>query len=200
MGFSAFERLLAPERLRQRAARAGFATPAMQEIDWPGARVPLLATNMRGTFLPTRPSRVGTIRYGFSACPVDEEGPLLRELCRVLLEVIHVNRCTSIQAAIERMRSQGLEPKSLVMAEAQLPEILGPSADIEAAKRSMSLLGYVTLMDGMQILIADLPSGTALVGASPWQLGRYTRVGDHVGILLQGVDRSLMVVGRELVG
>ena len=87
-----------------------------------------------------------------------------------------------------------MEPKSLVVSEKQIAGFLGPDFDLEAARRAMSTQGFVTVVDGMQVLLSSLPEGFALVAGSPSALGIYTRVGDHLGLLLQRVDRVVMVV------
>jgi hypothetical protein len=69
-----------------------------------------------------------------------------------------------------------------------------PDLSEEVAVARMRAQGYVTLYDNMQVLLANLSDGRAFVSAIPSALGVYTRVGDHLGILLQRVDRALMVV------
>ena len=70
---------------------------------------------------------------------------------------------------------------------------MGPDFDLGAARRAMAVQGYVTVVDGMQVLLSALSEGSALV-AGPAALGTYTRVGDHLGLLLQRVHRAVMVV------
>ena len=195
MGFTALERIFLPERHRQRAAKAGFSIPAMQEILLGADAAPLLVTNMRGTFLPARCSASGFARYGFSECSIEGESSLIVEFHKVLSRLSAregwSNRCTTIQEAISRLS----EPKSLVISEAILAEVMGDEIGIEEARRLMAMRGYVAMLDGMQVVLSDLSEGAALVLASPKVTGFYTRVGEHLGVLAQRVDRAIMVVG-----
>ncbi len=203
MPYAALERMLRTERHRQRAApRGGFSTPGLCSVNVGEDAMPLLATNMRGRFLPTRPSAEGLARFGFSEVPIGQEGPLLSELHRTLTELSRTNgwgnRCSDVAEALTRLQAQGTEPKSLVISEAQLAGILGKDSDLEVARRAMATQGYVTMVGGMQLLLSDLPDGSALVAGSPASLGVYMRVGDHLGMLLQRVNRSIMVVGPHV--
>lgn len=167
----------------------------MQEVQVTADSGPYLATNMRNTFLPVRRGSEGHARYGFSSCTIEEEGDLLKEFYRVL-ETLSVregwdNRCTSVEVAIQKMAA----PKTVVVPGAFLGEVCGKEVDLELAQQRMSLQGYVAMVNGMQVLLADLPDGAALVTAAPAVAGTYTRVGDHVGILAQRVNSAFMVVG-----
>ncbi len=198
MGVTIFAHLLVTERYRQRAARSsGFAIPALQEIDLPaGASVsPVLATNMRGKFLPTRCSSDHRIRYGFSNCSLEEEPLLLRELHSTLSTLSTKekwgNRCSSRPEAIQKMLANGLQPKTLLLPEEQLPE----GSKVEEAREQMRLYGHAAIdVDGMKVLLAPLPSGTSMVVAAPSEAGLYTRVGNYLGLLITRVDRSIMLV------
>jgi hypothetical protein len=65
----------------------------------------------------------------------------------------------------------------------------------------MEIRGYVTVVSGMQVLMSpDLPDGSALVMGPPSAVGLYTRTGDYLALLLQRVDRSLVVVQPDVVG
>ncbi len=199
MPYGALERMLRTERLRQRAAAGGgFSTPGMCLSPVADDAMPLLATNMRGNFRETRRDIKGQAPFGFSYCQVGREDPLLSELHRTLFELSAranwPNRCSSVAEAVERLRTSGVEPKSLVVSESQVANFMGPGFDLNAARSAMGIQGFVTVVDDMQVLLSGLPEGFALVAAAPSILGLYTRVGDHVGILLQRVNRSIMVV------
>ncbi len=199
MPYAALERILQPERFRQRAARAGgFSTPSLCFTAVEEDASPLLASNMRGTFLPTRRNAEGFAPFGFSYCPPGAEGSLIRELHRVLFSLSArerwPNRCNSPGQAVQYLRLSGVEPKSLVISESQLSAIVGNTFDLEEIRRMMALRGFVAVVDGMQVVLSDLPSGFALVTAAPTRVGVYTRVGDHVGLLMQRINRSLAVV------
>lgn len=199
MPYAALERMLRPERFRQKAAaRGGFSTPGMCFTEVGEDAQPLLASNMRGTFMPTRRNAEGLAPFGFSHVPLGHEGPILNELHRILwglsLQANWGNRCSAVPEAVERLQATGIEPKSLVVSESQVATLLGPGFDLNAARRAMSIQGYVTVIDGMQLLLSDLAENLAIVAGSPSSVGIYTRVGDHLGMLLQRVDRAIMVV------
>jgi hypothetical protein len=202
MPYAALERMLRTERYRQRAGSTGFSTPGLCRTPVDPDAAPMLATNMRGTFLPTRRDREGFGPFGFSLCPVGAEGPLLIDLHRVLwgLSVREgwKNRCTSIQEAVDRLHAARVEPKSLVVSETHVST--WADFDIDAARTAMSVQGYVAVVNGMQVLLSDLPEGSAFVAASPSLTGVYTRIGDHLGVLLQRVDRALMLVQGDVAG
>ena len=166
------------ERHRPRAGQVGFAVPAFSEIDVGEDNIePLLATNMRGTFLRTRVSLHRQARFGFSECGLAQEGALLREFHRVLVATAAnenwTNVTSSIPEALERMQSFGTAPK-LVLLPAN-------SSDFEPPA-------------GVLPMLIDLPDGAALVVASPQLAGLHTRIGDHVGILAQRVNMTFVAV------
>lgn len=199
MGFTVLERLFVPERHRQRAANTGFSVPALQEVQVQGDAGPMLASNMRGKFVQVRASSSGTVRYGFTECTIEAEGDLLCEFYQSL-KVISVreewdNRCRAIDQAIKRLTELGVTPKSVVVSGRFLADVLEKDCDLEMAQRRMDMQGFVAMVGGMQILLGDLPDGAALVAADPQHIGCYTRVGDHLGVLAQRVDRAIMVVG-----
>jgi hypothetical protein len=202
MGLSALACIFTTERRRQRQAAVGFSVPAMGEVRVPEDAMPLLASNMRGTFLPTRRSGAGIGRYGFSPCRVEEEPLALSALYQALTELSTregwANRCSDLTQAIERLRSSGFEPRSMVIPEQTLRDVCGPDCDLEAARRSMAVQGHVAVVDGIRVLLSNLPGGAALVCAAPEVVGLYTRVGDHLGVLVQRVDRAIMVVRHDM--
>ena len=197
MPFGALERILRPDRIRQRAARrGGFSTPGVVLHAVGAEAMPLVASNARGGFVPTRPNRDGLAAMGFSEVPVGQEAPFLNELHRVLwtLSVSQgwTNRCSTVADGVDRLRSFGVEPTSLVLSERLLSSFL--DGDIGAARTAMSVMGYVTIVDGIQVLLSDLPEGSALIAGPPASVGVYVRAGNHVGVLLQRVNLSLVLV------
>lgn len=190
--FTALERLLQTERFRQRAARlGGFAIPAMNVVPLTADAAPLLATNMKGTFLPTRLSREGTARYGFSHVPVGTDDTLLRELHRILAG--QSNRCKTITEALQRLQGNGFEPKTLVVGEGLLSEVV-PRLTPTEAWAAMQAKSEVGSVDGLTILLADLPGKAALVATLPNLVGYYTRTGDYLGVLIRQFHQTVMVV------
>jgi hypothetical protein len=175
---SLFAHLFVAERHRQRAGEVGFAVPAFSEIEVGDANIePLLATNMRGTFLRTRVARQGYARFGFSECPIEAEGKLLGEFYRVLVWAARheqwQNLTSSEDQALTRIRELGFMPKIVVRAEGA-PESAVP--------------------EGVYKVVADLPPGASLVVAPAPQAGLYTRVGEHMGLLAYHVDRAFVAV------
>lgn len=191
MPFSVFSHLLCIERHRPRITRSafasGFATPALGEYQLSTSpQDPLLATNMRGTFLGTRPSRENVVRYGFTVCPLNEEGVLVTELARVLWELSEVHawdiRCKTVAAAVASF--EGHVPRSLVVSARLAQEVLGQDAPPPE--------GFVGNIDKMQVLVTSLPENVALVALAPTQAGNSTRVGDNVGMIIR--PRAFRVV------
>jgi hypothetical protein len=187
MPFSVLSHLLHVERHRQRITRsamaAGFATPALGEIqlrDSDGGE-PLLATNMRGTFLRTRKSRDHVIRYGFSPCPVEAEGVLVSELARVLWDLSEAHhwdlRCRAVPEAVETFRARGMEPRTVVVSSQFARTVLGQETPPPE--------GLAGVVDKMQVLVTLLPEDVALVALAPISAGTCVRVGDNIGMLIR---------------
>jgi hypothetical protein len=172
---SVLSQLFVTERHRQRTnssvAVAGFSVPALSELEAAEGIEPLLASNMRHGFLPTRVSSQGLVRYGFSECSVEQEEALLGVLYQALRrEAVKGGWGTvgTVSEACERMRGRGLEPAVVIQPEPKddtLPVFSGP-----------------------------LPEGSSLVVAKPEAAGVYTRVGGYVGILVYRIDSAFVVV------
>lgn len=198
MAFTALERMLVTERHQQRAARVGHSIPALQERPSSKDEGPFLATNMKRGFLPTRLSSASTVRFGFSTVPLGEDDLLLVSLHQAISALSPEGRCTSIPDAMSRLRTNNYEPRTIVLPEAWLPEICGPDFDVTTAKKLMGTQGYVSQVDEMQILVADLPSDKAFVASAPALVGIYTRIADYLGLLLFRADRAIVAVTRGL--
>lgn len=186
MPFSVLSHLLHVERQRQRITRSamssGFAVPALGEIELGSApETPMIATNMRGTFLVTRRSREGVARYGFTPCPVEEEGVLVTELARVLWELSTAHswgiRCNTVALAVESFRVSGLEPRTLVVSSQLARSVLG--------SETLPPEGLAGVADKMQVLVTTLPEDHALVALAPAHAGACVRVGDNIGMLVR---------------
>lgn len=203
MRASALERLLTVEREARRSSmHGGFSIPAMSERAAAKDEAPFLVTNMRRTLLPTRLSVDGNVRFGFSECLPEQDGALLVELHRVLSELSlrsgWNNRCRGLSEAVERIRMLGSEPFHLVVGPDQLTEACGETVSVEDAEKMMLAQGFVVKVSGVKVLAGPLLPGTAMVTASPSQLGVYTRVDDRLGLLLKRVDRAVVLVGDGL--
>lgn len=173
--------------------RVGHSRPVLCEQEVGPDDGPFLATNLRGTFLPTSRSLDGVARFAFTECPVGEEDRLLSELYDVLwkasVQQDWSNRCISLGQARERMVSLGLEPRTFIVSLSFLKDLSTEDAD-----KLMQFQGYVTEVEGIRILASTLPPGRAILVATPIQAGLYVRSGDYVGLLVYHANRSLILV------
>lgn len=175
MQLSLLSQVFVTERHRQRAGDVGYAVPGMSEVYYGDAAIePLLATNMKGSFLRTRVSSSGGYaRFGYSAVPVEDEAVLIGELYKVLLDRAPVegwqNVVSTVPEALVRMRSFGVRPCVILSATA-------------------------TPVDDLLALPAPLPEGAALVVGPAEGAGLHTRIGAHVGILAQRVSTLFVAV------
>jgi hypothetical protein len=184
--FSVFTHLFHVERARQRITRSalssGFAVPALGTMQINATdTAPLLATNMRGTFLLTRKSPDHAVRYGFSPCPIEEEGVLVTELAQKLWELSTAHewgiRCRGVPEAVESFRAVNLEPRTIVVSETLARKILGQ--DVGA------LEGLAGTVDRVQVFVTSLPENIALVALAPASAGLCVRVGDNIGLIVR---------------
>ena len=181
-----FESILQPLRyLPPRGRRGDFAAPLMMEADLQTPQTHLLVTNTRGTFVGSYTNPTGTARMGFFPCTLEEENPLFRALYEQL-RLERGLRCSAVQAAVDRLRGSGLEAKAIVVSEEEAVTMLGLTEPLAGC--------FAGTVNGMKVLVSDLPRGAAIVVADPVYLGLYARVSDHLGILLQHMDRSMVVV------
>lgn len=202
MKTTVLERLLTTERIPRRADEstgAGFAVPAIQERPLDLEAEPLLVTNMRGSLVPTivSPTR-GVARFALDECMPEDEPRLLREVFDRLKRLSEdngwKNRCFNLAEASGLMKTRGLEPRSVVVSYSLLEKLGEGELTREEADNLMTVQGYVTLVDGVQILVADFEPGRALVVASPALAGFYSRSDDRVGLMLTRVDRAFYIV------
>jgi hypothetical protein len=181
--FSVLSHLLEVERQRPRMNRrtGGFATAGLGEVQLRAEDPSPLVTNMRGTFLMTHKSPDHVARYGFSACPPEEEGVLLTELARVLSLLSDQNgwglRCTSVAEAVEAFRLVGLEARTVVVSSQLAREVLGRETPVPEGLAGMS--------GRMQVLVTSLPENVALVTLAPARVGYCVRTGDSVGMAIR---------------
>ena len=194
----AFEGLLIFERERQRMSDNGLAVPAFQERPVEHTDAPFIVTNMRGSFLLSRPTREGYLRFGFTNCPVDTEGTLLTAMFRQLRAISQdsgwENRCSSLAQAHKLMVRQGQEPRVVLISRTTLSQACGEEITAEDASKIVLAQGYMAEVDGIRVLPADLPLGCAILATHPALVGTYTRVGDYVGIALRKADQRLVLV------
>jgi hypothetical protein len=164
------------ERHRLRAGQVGYSMPLASEVDVQDRSIePLLITTTRGTFLQSRVSSAGYARYGFSECSVKQEGTLLQEFHRVLLDRTNVNgwrsAASTVGEALRVMSDHGVKPYHLVGG----PWLGGGPGDV-------------------RVLDGGFSDGLALLVAEPSAAGLHTRVGDYVGVLAYRVDRCFVAV------
>lgn len=204
MKVSALEIVLETDRVRQQTAvrtHAGFARPVLCEQAVGVDEGPFLASNLRGSFLPTRRSSDGNARFAFAECPIGAEDRLVVELFDVLwrTSVQHdwPNRCRSLDEAKVRMEALGMVPRAYIAA----PSLLDAASDKELsgddADKLMMFQGHVAEVDGIKILASGLPDGRGILTSIPSKTGRYVRSGDFLGVLVCRADRSMVLVGGE---
>lgn len=203
MPLSVLARLFSTERRHQRVARQASGTiaganvtlPILSEVEFNENAAPLLATNMRGSFVVTGHGKTGIVRYGYSEVPLEDEAALLVDLYqsvrRLAIDNSWTNLCRTPAEGIARLRSFGLDPKFVVLSKQDLPPG-GETVAVEQLHESVAETEDVT------VLFADLPRGAALVTTLPILVGLYTRVGNHLGILVQKVDRTVVVVDHGM--
>lgn len=85
-------------------------------------------------------------------------------------------------------------PGSIILATSLVQSICGDGFTAEQIATLMRVQGHVAIVNGVQVLAADLPVDSALVTAQPEDLGVYTRVGDYLGVQLFDVRRTIVVV------
>ena len=167
MKISALRQLFSVETHRQKADNVGFSVPVLSEIEvgLNSGLDPLLATNMRGTFLRTRVSREGCVRFAFSECLLENEDKLLVELVNILSTV---GAPASLEEAESTMKQHGVIPKMFV-------------SPVEDSNPNFKCLQCSELEVG-------------LLAAAPDKNGLYTRVGNHVGVLVYNADTTFSLV------
>jgi hypothetical protein len=188
VNLSVLAHLLVTERHRQRAAPAGgFSVPFLSEREVPPEVEPMLVTDARGRFVPTRRSHEGLARFGFSACSLECEPILLGRLydSMVSLSVEHGwnNQFSTMSDAIDFMRASPFKPKNLVISE-----------DLVSQFTTDESGGLVGSIDGIRVLSAKLPLGAALLFTAPPALGVYVRIGDYLGLQIYNIRQSVAVV------
>lgn len=208
---SALERMLYVERFHRKSStgwersptgtHGDFRVPILQECTLPPDAGPFIATNRRGSLVLTSRSKDGVVRFAFTKCPLEDEWLLLGELYRVLWQLSTEHewptRCNSISEAKSRMEASGVKPKHLVVPVPLLEEVCGTAFSVVDAEKMMAMQGFITEVDGLQVLAANLENKAALLSAEAPFAGMYTRVDDWLAILVQRANRSVMLVSKE---
>lgn len=198
MAFTVLERLLTTERIHQRAGKLGHSLPALQERPASVEEGPFLSTNMKRNFLPTRLSSAGYVRFGFSYVPVGEDDSLLPVVHQAISALGSSSRCISLADAMTRLRANHFDPRTMVLPASWLPEMCGPDFDPSTAMTLQASQGFVAQVEDVQVMVADIPDRMALVATIPPLVGRYTRIGDHLGLLFLRADRAIVAVTRDM--
>lgn len=184
MSYGALERFLAPTRHRSRAAvGVGSAVPLMVEIPVERSCTHFLVTDTRGRIIPTRATKDGMVRVGMSTAPIGEETSILEQVVQDL-----PTRFSTWEKAVNYLATQGHQARSIVMSEADYASAFEEGVlpvSLDEAKSSMSMRGYVSVTNDVQLLLASLPKGAGLVAELPAMAGVYLRVGDFLGVLVQ---------------
>jgi len=188
---------------RQASASGGFALPVMLQDLVDERDEPLLVSNMRGDFLMGKRSKDGLARFAFFPCALEQEGEVLRQLCRTLTRISVAsewsNRCRSVQEATTFMVGQGLEPRMLVAPFSLLEKACGVDVGEDEAENLMLAQGHIAEVDGVRLVTTtSLPDGTAILAAAPSIVGTYFRVDDQLGIMVRQASRSIALVGDGL--
>ncbi len=210
--FTTLENLLVTERYPQKvnprhrasivapAVEDEYSIPGLMERDMGPEDTPFLVTNARGNFVETRLTKENRCRYGFSKVPVGEDDNLLLPgLFSALWQASDKNgwgnRCANIPEAFGRMAQAGLEAKSLVLPYSMVGDALGSAFDKESIQKAMATKGRLTVLGGAAVRVVEsMPDGCALIVTGAPLVGHYTRVGDYVGVLLRGIDKSIVLV------
>lgn len=190
-----WDRLCRPERYRQRAAPdGGFSVPMMMERDAEAKHAPFLVTNTRGQFVLSPRSREGKARYAFFSCEIQDEPKLLPSLYATLLSHSRTPGWPNAAGTVSEAMGRLAAPGSIILATSLVQSICGDGFTAEQIATLMRVQGHVAIVNGVQVLAADLPVDSALVTAQPEDLGVYTRVGDYLGVQLFDVRRTIVVV------
>lgn len=177
--------LLLPEIQREKAQAS---VPIMLERNLPDGSDPCLVTTTRGDFVVTRRTREGVYRFAFFRCPPEEETQITTHLFESLLQVSTglgwSNRYPDLPSAMKALDRLEFESRTVILSKTLAGQFLGP--DVQE--------GQVSYNKGLQVLVAPLPEGCAIVAAPPPSLGVYTRVGDYLGLQLTAVDQRMLLV------
>jgi len=171
--FTLLSQLMVTERFRAKAADIGTAIPLIstQEGLTPDCE-PLLVTNQIGNLLKSTVSRKGGHgRFAYFECELGDEHWLLGRTHHLLKK--NYGAASSWFEAKDRMVSMGLEPKVLVVGKGST---------------------LVTLAEFPVLQIEALKPNQGILLAQPSDVGYYTRIRDHIGVMFTKVDRSMVAV------
>ncbi len=193
-----FSKILTVERYRQKIHSTGLCLPTLCEQEVDLLDTPLVVSNMRGSFVQTKRSQDGIARFAFSECPLELEGALLARFFQVLWGLSEQNgwsnRYTSISGAVRGFKKIGMPAVSLVISPHALKKICGTSLDLDEIDKMMAIKGFVSEVDGLRVLVTDLPRNQSMLISEPSLAGVCTRVGNHLGVLVRRADQTIALV------
>jgi hypothetical protein len=153
---------------------------------------------MRSSFVQTKRSQEGLVRYAFSECPLEREGALFSkffsDLWGLSSDNAWSNRYSSISEALRGFKRGGLPAVSLVISPMALKKICGATLDLDEIDKIMAIKGYVSEVEGLRVLVTDLPQHQSVLITEPSLAGNCTRVGDHLGLLVRRADQTVALV------
>lgn len=165
MNLSLLSHLFRVERYRPRASETvGHAAPVIVEMEADPSLTPLLVSNMIGAFLPSRVSSSGTLRYAFSACPLEKEDAWFHSMVKAAGS--NWGTHPTLEEALARIRSAGRVPKCVV----------SPTK--------------IPVPEECSLVLTSEPSFVVVSE----EAGLYTRIGDFVGVAVYRADTSLAVI------
>jgi len=168
----------------------------LMERDVEAIHAPLLVTNTKGRFVVSPRGRDGRSRYAFFECSVQEEAKILPLLYSTLLGLSHTPGYPTPKASLAEALAQ-VGTGSIILSESLVASVCGEGFTPKQVTALMHTQGHVATINGMTILAGPLPEKSALVVASPEELGVYTRVGDYLGLQLFDVRRTVVVVSLQ---
>jgi hypothetical protein len=193
MEASVLERMLVVERHRRKAPLGGgdFSVPALEERPVEEFDEPLLVTNMRGDWVQTRRSGSGYGRFGFTECEVGDEAHLVSSLWATLTKVPWAIKCNDVATAVRRVDAA----KTLLVSYEMLKEFSSETLTTEEVAKIIFAQGYITKVGELGLLASEGLSGrTAIVTTVPALTGFYTRIDDHLGLMLLSADKTIAMV------
>lgn len=202
MKASVLERLFSADRHRRKMGDqvGDFVPPVATSFPSEPDQAPWLTSLSTGKFGLTQ-AKDGFVGQSFSECPLTHEGGVLLEMYSTMRTLQRLfqwrNLCGTLAEAQARMKSFGLEPKTLIVPFSMLSEVAGSNLTEEEAEMLLLTKGCVAEVEGVKIISAGsaLPKGTAILGTTPSLTGVYTRIYDHLAITVLQADRTLVLVG-----
>ncbi len=190
---SVLSRMLTTQRYRPKAANVGHATPMLHEVTLGAETLPLMVTNARMQFVPTKLSQQSIARAGFSEVPIDKEPELFEQLLTALFRHYHQGQplAQGLAAACKKLQAAKMLPATVVASVTSVAKRSGLAE--EEVRKLQELQGYVVQQGSTQMLALDLPDRMLVVLASPPELGIQVRVGDHVAVMIHRANAAVVM-------